>query len=256
MAGRAIWKGYIHFGEVDAPVKLHTAVKEERIQFHLLHKRDHIKLKQQMVCAYEKVPVPTEEQTRGFELEDGKYILVDPAELEQTEPEESRVIEVHEFVKTEQIDPVFLDRVYYLEPDIPSGGYSTLVEALSEMDVEGICTWTMRKRSYIGALQVSGKILRLNTLRYADEVISAKSLQLPDIPLSEKELKIGSDLINQLTGPFQPQKFENEHEKKLQGLIDKKARGERIAILRPRRLKPTTSDRLLQTLEASLKRIA
>jgi DNA end-binding protein Ku len=256
MAGRAIWKGYIHVGGVDVPVKLHTAVKEERIQFHLLHRRDHIKLKQQMVCAYEKVPVPFEEQTRGFELEDGKYILVDPAELEQAEPEESRMIEVHEFVKTEQIDPVFLDRVYYLEPEIPSEEYDVLVEALKEMDVEGICTWTMRKRSYIGALQVSGKILRLNSLRYADEVVSVKSLQLPNIPLSEKELKIGSDLINQLTGPFQPQKFENEHEKKLQGLIDKKARGEKIAILRPKRLKPTAPDKLLQTLEASLKRVA
>src|SRR5512135_3634040 len=209
MAGRAIWKGYIHVGGVDAPVKLHTAVKEERIQFHLLHKRDHIKLKQQMVCAYEKVSVPLEEQTRGFELEDGKYILVDPAELEQTEPEDSRMIEVHEFVKTEQIDPIFLDRVYYLEPEIPSEGYSALADALREMDVEGICTWTMRKRSYIGALQASGKILRLNTLRYADEVIPVKSLDLQDVPLSEKELKIGSDLINQLAAPFEPRKFEN-----------------------------------------------
>jgi len=105
-------------------------------------------------------------------------------------------------------------------------------------------------------LQSSGKILRLNALRYADEVISARSLELPNIPLSEKELKIGSDLINQLTAPFQPRKFENEHQKKLQGLIDKKARGEKIAILRPRRLKPTASDKLLQTLEASLKRVA
>ena len=218
MAGRAIWKGNIHFGGVDVPVKLHTAVKEERIQFHLLHRRDHVKLKQQMVCAYEKVPVPAEEQTRGFELEDGKYILVDPEELEQTEPEESRMIEVHEFVKTEQIDPLFLERVYYLEPDIHRKGYNALAAALREMDVEGICTWTMRKRSYVGALQVSGKILRLNTLRYADEVISVKSLELPEIPLSEKELKIGSDLINQLTAPFQPQKFENEHQKKLQKL--------------------------------------
>jgi len=124
------------------------------------------------------------------------------------------------------------------------------------MDVEGICTWTMRKRSYTGVLQVSGRILRLNTLRYADEVISVTSLQLPNISLSEKELKIGSDLINQLTGPFQPREFENEHEKKLQALIDKKAHGEKIAILRPKRLKPTASDKLLQTLEASLKRVA
>ena len=256
MAGRAIWKGYIHFADVDVPVKLHTAVREDRIQFHLLHRRDHVKLKQQMVCAYEKVPVPTEEQTKGFELEDGKYILVDPAELEQTEPEDSRAIEVHEFVKSEQIDPVFLDRVYYLEPEIPSEGYNALLGALKEMDMEGICTWTMRKRSYIGALQVSGKMLRLNTLRYADEVISVKSLQLPDIALSQKELKIGSDLINQLAAPFQPEKFENEHQKKLQHLIDKKARGEKIAILRPRRLKPTSSDKLLEVLEASLKKVA
>ena len=256
MAGRAIWKGYIHFGSVDVPVKLHTAVKEDRIQFHLLHKRDHVRLKQQMVCAYEKVPVPMEEQARGFELEDGKYILIDPGELEQTEPEDSRMIEVHEFVKAEEIDPVFLDRVYYLEPELSLKGYNALVGALREMNVEGICTWTMRKRSYVGALQSSGSILRLNTLRYADEVISVKSLELENTPLSEKELKIGSDLINQLAAPFKPQKFENEHQKKLQNLIDQKVRGEKIALLRPKRLKPTTPDKLLETLEASLKKIA
>ena len=256
MAGRAIWKGYIHFSGIDVPVKLHPAVKEERIQFHLLHERDHVKLKQQLVCAYEKVFVPMEEQARGFELEKGKYLLVDPAELEQAEPEDSRMIEIHEFVKTAQIDPVFLERVYYLEPDINAKGYNALSGVMREMDVEGICTWTMRKRSYVGALQIKGKILRLNTLRYADEVIPVNSLELKDIPLSEKELMIGGDLINQLTAPFQPQKFENEHQKKLQDLIDKKARGEKIAILRPRRLKPTASNKLLETLEASLKKVA
>lgn len=256
MTGRTIWKGHIHFGAIDVPVKLHTAVKEERIRFHLLHKRDHVKLKQQMICAYEKIPVPAEEQTKGFELEGGQYILVGPEEMEQTEPEDSRTIEVREFVKTEEIDPLFLERPYYLEPETPSKEYNILVVALREMDMEGICTWTMRKRSYVGALQATGKSLRLHTLRYADEVISVNSLELPDIALSEKELKIGSDLINQMTAPFQPQKFENEHQKKLQNLIDKKARGEKIAILRPKRLKPTSSDKLLQTLEASLKRVA
>ena len=256
MTGGTIWKGYIHFGDTDVPVKLHTAVKEERIQFHLLHKRDRVKLHQQMICAYEKVPVPPEEQTKGFELEDGKYILVDQVELEQTEPESSRMIEVHEFVNAEQIDPIFLERVYYLEPDTASKGYNALVGALQEMEVEGICTWTMRKRSYLGALQARGKSLRLQALRYADEVISVKSLNLQKFSLSEKELEIGSDLINRLTVPFQPQKFANEHQQKLQNLIEKKARGEKIALLRPRRLKPTAPDKLLQTLEASLKKVA
>jgi len=256
MAGATIWKGYIHFGDTDVPVKLHTAVREERIQFHLLHRRDQVRLRQQMVCVYEKEPVPAEEQSKGFEVEDGKYIIVDPAELEKTAPESSRMIEVHEFVKTGQIDPIFLDRLYYLEPDIEAKGFNALVKVLGELDVAGICTWIMRKRSYFGALQTRGKMLRLNTLRYADEVIPVGSLELQDVPLSEKELKIGSELIEKLTAPFEPQKFENEHQKKLQDMIEKKARGEKIAVLAPRRLKPTESDHLLQALEASLKKAA
>jgi len=238
------------------PVKLHTAVKEDRIQFHLLHKRDHVKLRQQMICAYEKVPVPAEEWAKGYELEDRRYVLVDPAEIEQTEPEDGRMIEVHEFVKAGQIDPIFFERMYYLEPDTTLNEYNALAEAMKEMKMAGICTWTMRRRSYLGALQINGKILCLNTLRYANEVIAAKALGLQKAPLSEKELKIGRDLISQLSAPFQPQKFENEHQKKLQDLIDKKARGEKIAVLRPRRLKPTAPDKLLQVLEASLKKVA
>jgi DNA end-binding protein Ku len=256
MAGGAIWKGSIHFGDTSVPVKLHAAVRDGRIQFHLLHRSDQVRLHQQMICAYEKKPVPAESQTKGFEVEDGKYIIVDPEELEQTEPEGSRAIEVHEFVTVEQIDPMFLERVYYLEPDTLLGGYKELVEVLQETALAGICTWTMRKRPYLGALQASGKMLRLNTLRYADELVAVESLGLQEIPVSEKELRIGRDLIDQLSAPFLPQKFENEHRKKLQQLIEQKARGERIALLRPRLLKPTASDELLEALEASLKKVA
>ncbi|MGB9080536.1 MAG: Ku protein [Desulfuromonadaceae bacterium] len=258
MAGGTIWKGNIHFGDTDLPVKLHAAVKEERIQFHLLHRRDQVRLHQQMICAYEKIAVPPEAQIKGFEVEEGKYIIIDPDELEQTNPETSRMIEVHEFVRSVQIDPVFLDHVYYLEPDsdVYSEGYIGLAGALQEMNAAGICTWTMRKRSYLGALQASGRILRLNTLRYADEVVAVKSLELQEILVSEKELKIGSDLINQLTAPFEPQKFKNEHQIRLQQLIDNKARGEKVVLLRPRLLQPTAPDQLLQALEASLKKAA
>jgi DNA end-binding protein Ku len=259
MAGATIWKGYIHFGDTDVAVKLHSAVREERIQFHLLHRRDQVRLRQQMVCAYEKRPVAAEEQCKGFEVEDGKYVTIDPAELEQTAPESSRTIEVHEFVKAGQIDPIFFDRLYYLEPDITDirgKAFNALVNGMKELDVAGICTWVMRKRSYFGALQVRGKMLSLNTLRYADEVIPLGSLDLQDVPLSEKELKIGNELIEKLTVPFEPGKFENEHQKKLQEMIEKKARGEKVVVLSPRRLKPTKSDQLLQVLEASLKKAA
>lgn len=254
MAGRTFWKGIIHFSGVDVPVKLHSTIREERVRFHLLHGQDQVRLKQQLVCAYEHEPVPREEQTKGFELEEGKYLLLDPSELEQAELKDSRMIEIHEFVKTTTIDPVFFEKVYYLEPDSQVTGYNTLARVMKELDVAGICTWTMRKGSYFGALQAGGNTLRLTTLRNADEVIPVKSLEIEKIPLSEKELKIGGDLINQLTAAFQPKKFTNEHQEKLHTLIDKKARGERIAILRPRRRKATSPDKLLEALQASLKR--
>ncbi|MBI5073999.1 MAG: Ku protein [Nitrospirae bacterium] len=256
MANKAIWKGSINFGDINLPIKLHTAVREERIQFHLLHKRDKVKLHQKMICAYDREPVPAAEQVKGFEVEGGKYIIVDQADLEQADPKSSRLVEVHDFAKTAEIDPLYFEHVYYLEPDAGGKGYRALAEAMERLGVSGICTWVMRKRPYLGALQSRGNVLRLTTLRYADEVIAASSLELKALSLTEKELKIGIELISQLTVPFEPQKFVNEHQKKLQLLIDKKVRGEKITILRPRKLKPTSSDRLLQALEASLKKVA
>ncbi len=251
-----IWKGYIRIGDADVPVKLQSAVREERVQFNLLHRSDNRRLRQQMICAYEKRPVAAEEQTRGFEVEKGRFLIVDPEELEQAVPESSRVIEVHEFVKAGDIDPFFLERLYHLEPDGPGRGYDTLAGALADLEVQGICTWTMRKRSYFGTITSAGTTLRLGTLRHADEVVSAASLGLLDVPVSEKELSIGSELIDKMTATFAPGKFVNEHEQKLRELIERKARGETVAVLPPRRLVPTEPDKLLEALEASLKKAA
>jgi DNA end-binding protein Ku len=240
------------------PVKLHSAVKEERIQFHLLHQRDGVKLHQQMICAHEKIPVALADQIKGFEVEEGKYIIVEAAELEEIVPESSRLIDIHEFVKSALIDPIYLEHVYTLEPEASSdaGSYNALVAALQELEVAGICTWTMRKRAYHGVVQASGKLLRLTTLRYADEVMPVQGLELEEIPLSERELQIGSELIKQMVAPFQPEKFVNEHQQKLQQLIEQKARGEKVPLLRPRLLPPTSADQLLEALEASLKKVA
>lgn len=256
MTGRALWKGAIHFGQTEVPVKLHAAVREERVRFHLLHRRDGARLYQQMICAYEKRPVPAEAQTKGFEIEKGRFILVAPEELEEATPEGSREIRIHEFVQSAEIDPIFIERVYHLEPDDVPKEYDDLAAALRELDAAGICTWTMRKRSYLGAVQAWGRGLRLTTLRHADEVVAVADLGLQEIPVTERELEIGRGLIAQLTASFVPQKFANEHEEKLKALIEKKARGEKIAIVAPRLLKPTAPDELLQALEASLKRAA
>lgn len=256
MAAAAIWKGEIRFGDAVVPVKLHPAVREERVEFHLLHKRDRARLRQQMICTADKKPVPADEQVKGFEVEENRYLLVDPEELEQTAPESSRTIEVHEFVKVAQIDPLFFDRAYYLEPDAHPQAYGALRASLQELGVEAVCTWTMRKRSYLGALRAGGSVLRLHTLRHADEVLPAASLKLPKIALSEKELKIAAELIDHLAASFEPAKFRDEHQAKLRHLIERKARGEKIAVVPPRRLKPTSDSQLLKALEASLKKVA
>ncbi|HEY5999796.1 MAG TPA: Ku protein [bacterium] len=256
MAPGAIWKGEIRFGQASVPVKLHAAVREERIEFHLLHKRDRVRLRQQMICSAEDAPVPAAEQVKGFEVEENRYILVDPEELERTAPEGSRAIEVHEFVKAAQIDPLFFDRAYHLEPDAGPQAYGALRAALAEQDLAGVCTWTMRKRSYLGALRAAGGTLRLHTLRHADEIVPAKALDLPALPLSEKELKIAVELIGHLAASFDAAKFRDEHEERLRGLIARKARGEKVAVVPPRRLKPTPDAQLLKALEASLKKVA
>jgi DNA end-binding protein Ku len=256
MTGATVWRGSIHFGETNVAVKLHTAVSSERISFHLLHAKDHARLRQQMICALERKPVAAEEQSKGFEVEKGKFIIIHPDELEQIAPESSRLIEVREFVRTAAIDPIFLDRVYYLEPELKGEGYAALVGAMEALDVVAICSWTMRKRSYLGAVQAAGTTLRLSTLRYADEVVAVESLELQDVPLTEKELAIGTELVEKLSVPFEPKKFTDEHQKRLLEMISKKAKGEKITVLAPKRLTPTESGKLVQALEASLKQAA
>jgi len=251
-----LWMGNIHFGNITVAAKLHTAVSQNRIQFHLLHKTDGVKLRQQMVCKFEKTPVPSEEQVKGFQVDERKYVLIDPDELAQMEPESSRIIEVHEFVKTSEIDPVYFERTYYIEPNAESKSYDALAAAMKDMDVQGICTWVMRKRAYYGALRSTSKALVLTVLRYTDEILQAQSLGLEKFELSEKELSIGCELINKLTAKFQPRRYADEHQQKLRDLIEKKFRGHKILIFNPKRHKPTPPGKLLESLEKSLARVA
>lgn len=254
--GSTIWIGDIHFSGADIPVKLHSAVSQQRVQFHLLHKKDRVRLQQQMICAAEKKPVPREEQVKGYHLDERKYVLIDPEEIEQAEPEKSRLIDVHEFVKLDSVDPVYMDRTYYLEPDASQKSYTAFAAALKNTGTCGICTWSMRKRAYYGALMPSGGAVRLCVLRYADEIISAASLGLEKFPLQDKELEIGTELIDRLTIPFEPGKYKDAHREKLMSLIEKKARGEKVLLLKPKHLKATDPEKLLETLKKSLKKAA
>lgn len=251
----ALWKGSIRFGLFAVPVKLHTAARESRVHFHLLHKTDGERLHQVMVCGLDDRPVPPEEQVKGYEVAEGRYVLVEPEELAALDPEPSRAIEVREFVPGAQVDPFLIDHVYTLLPD---GGYGfgELLAALDETGMAGICAWTMRKRAYVGCLEARGGSLRLAALRHADEVVGASTLGLAQLPVTEKELRIGCDLIGMLAAPFSPQKYQDEHQRRLKELIQAKADGQAPVLQRPRVLHPTPPDGLMAALEASLRKVA
>jgi len=254
MAGRTIWKGYINFADVNVPVGLHAAVREVRIYFHLLHDQDNSRLHQQMFCINENEPVPKEHQVKGYEVSEGRYVVLQPEELHDLEPESGRLISVKSFVEPSEIPALFFDKTYYLSPDKSEKPYAELAEALKKAGFAGICRWTMRKRSYFGALDVHNGVLRLTSMRYADEVVLPDALDIPEASLNDRELSAAGDLINALSGKFEPEKYKNEYQEKLRDLIQKKARGEKIAVQPPVKHKATEPGRLLAALQESIKK--
>lgn len=249
---RAIWKGVLSFAVVSVPVKLYTAVRPARVAFHLLHDEDRTRLRQQMVCPLEEAPVPGEHAIKGFAVDEERYVLVTPEELAALEPESSRTIDVQEFVPAVEIDPRYYDRPYYLGPDDGGGKYAALAQSLERSGRVGICRWTMRKRSYIGALKPRDGLLRLVTLRYAEEVVPVESLTVPEARLDEREIRTARYLMDSLAASFKPEAYQDEFQARLRDLIARKARGEEIRPKRARAPKATGSDQLLKALEASV----
>ncbi len=253
MTRRAIWKGVVSFGRNRVPVKLYSAVNPSGISFHRLHDQDKVRLRQQMVCELENEPVPDEEIVKGLQIDENEYVVVKPEDLAELEPETNRTIEVQGFVDPQEIDPRFYDRTYHLAPDGESHKYASLAEALSESGKAAICHWTFRKRFYNGVLFPGQNVLELVTLRLAEEVIDAGELKLPEAGLSQKERKTARYLVEELSGPFDPNKYHNDFREDLEELITTKARGGEVQKRKAPKPEPVESGKLMELLEASLK---
>ena len=179
MAARAIWKGELKLNSTKVPVKLYAAVKDQTVRFHILDEKSKTRVKQHMIEPDKGKEVPNEEIQKGFEVEPGTFVILDEEELEKLEPEASREIEITQFLPLKAIPPEYYDRPYYLGPDGDQAAYFALVEALKNKEREGVARWVMRKQLYVGALRANGDYLMLDTLRHAEEVLSAKDLPRP-----------------------------------------------------------------------------
>ncbi len=252
MARRSIFNPVVHVADLEVPVKLYSAVREERVHFHLLHEEDHVRLEQRMYCSAEDEPVEPDERVRGYEVTKGQYVVLEPEEIEETKAETERNLDVLHYVDEAEIDPRLYDRPYYLGPDGEENRYALLARALGETGRAVVCRWAMRGKRYLGVIRALDDLLLLVTLRYAHEIVPVDTLELEQPEVNEKELEMARDLVDELTTDFDPSDYENEHQQRLMELIEKKAKGEEPELGKPKRREATKPSELRQKLEESL----
>jgi DNA end-binding protein Ku len=251
MAARAIWKGRIVFGGVDVPVKLYSAVQDQSVRFRLLHSKDKVPVKQQMVNPETGDVVEYDEIHRAYQTDDGDLVMLDEEELSVLEPEPSREIEITRFVKPEVITHPWYDRPYFLGPDGNESAYFALAAALRTQDAEGVARWVMRGKEYVGALRLDGDHLMLMTLRHAGEVVPATELEPPaGRALDEREVNMAMQLVAALEDDLDMSAYRDEYRDRVQELIDAKAEGKVVRF--PKAPKKQTERSLAEMLEASL----
>lgn len=234
MAARAIWKGIIRLGTIALPVKFYAAVEDRRLHFRLLHEKDHAPLAQRMVHPRTGETVPPEEARRGYAAADGTIVPLGEEELNGLDPEPSRDIVITRVLPSGVIAHHWYDRPYYLGLDADADRYFALTQAFENQTVEGLARWTMRKKTYIGALRSHRGFLEMITLRFADEVVDAAELPKPSgRPFEKQELRMAKQLIKALAGEFDPGSYHDAYRDRVRQFLEAKARGGPIEINQP-----------------------
>jgi DNA end-binding protein Ku len=223
------WKGFLAFGLISIPVRLSPAARTERISFNQLHKVCHTRLKQPLFCPTCNRMVERNEIEKGYEYEKDQYLLFTEEELDAVEPESARTMEILEFVKLDEIDPIYFDTSYYLAPeDEGRKAYQLLLAAMRESEYAAIAKVSMHNREYVVIIRPQEKGLALHTMFYANEIRPAVEAGT-NVEVKEQERALAEQLIKSLAAPFQPEKYHDMYQAALQELIDAKAKGMEVA---------------------------
>jgi DNA end-binding protein Ku len=250
-----MWKGSISFGLVNIPIKLHSATEDKDIKLRTLHKECHSPIKYEKVCPVCEVEVKPEEIVRAYEYTKGKFVVLEDEELEQLKKEnEERAVEIIDFVKMEQIDPIYYDKTYYMSPG-ESGvkAYSLLRKALTESAKVGLAKIIIRSKEQLAIIRVYENTLVMETIHFPDEVRNARDV--PNVPaesdVSKKELDTAILLIDQLTTEFEPGKYTDEYRSALMELIESKRSGKDMVTPQAKENVSNVTD-LMAALQASI----
>jgi DNA end-binding protein Ku len=254
---RAMWSGAISFGLVNIPIKMFTAVSRKSVSFNQIDTRTGSRIQYRKVSAADGEEVPSEQITKGYQLSSGEYVLVGDDELAALDPEATRTIDIEQFVDLEEIDPIYYDSPYYVAPDKAARKpYALLTRAMEEEGKVALARFVMRSKQYLAALRPKDGVLVMSTMVYADEVNDPKELgefdDASDVDVSDRELRMASQLVESLTEPFEPERFEDTYRNQVLELIERKAAGEEL-VAPPTPVAEEKVVDLMAALEASVR---
>lgn len=249
---RAIWTGAIGFGLVNIPIKIYSATQSSSLDFDMLDRKDHANIKYKRVNENTGKEVEWDNIVKGFMLKD-KYIVLEDADFEEAMPEKTKMISLQSFVKLEEIDSIYFDTPYYLEPQ-KSGekAYQLLLKALQKSKTAGLGTFVMRNVENLAIIKASDQVLVLNKLRFDEEIRNPEELKIPSAAkISKAEMDMALQLIKMNSNEFDISQFKNEYSKELLKIINQKSKGKR-ATIRKINVENTKATDLLEKLKASL----
>ncbi len=250
---RALWSGSISFGLVNIPVRVVGAVAPKDLHFHLLHDKDKARLRQKRICSLDGEEVDARHTLRAYETAPGSYVPLTDAELREAAPEATRTIDIQDFVSLKEVDPLYFEHPYYVAPG-PSAdkAYALFRRACEESGRVAVGRIVFHTKQHLALIRARDKALVLTTLYYADEVIPQESLPLPAGAITDRELALAKQLIDDLTVPFEPERYKDDYRETLLGLIRTKSEQGTVAAAAPAREPGARVVNLMEALEASL----
>lgn len=248
----AVWKGHLTFGLISIPIHLFAAARSERISFHELHKKCHSRIRQPLFCPTCNRIVERSEIVKGYEYEKDQYVLFSQEELDKIEPASATTMEILEFVKLKEVDPLYFESSYYAVPeDAGKKAYQLLFGAMEDSGYAAIAKLCMHQREYVVIIRPHASGLTMHTMFYANEIRAvAEYGKLEKIELKEQEKKLARQLIESLEASFQPEKYHDEYQETLRAMIQAKLKGQEVAAAPHPRLAPVID--LMEALKKSL----
>jgi DNA end-binding protein Ku len=248
----SVWSGYLTFGLISMPVRLFSGARSSSISFHMLHRDDLSRIKQQLYCPTDNRVVERSEIVKGYEYRKDEYVVVEPEEIKKIEPRTAKTMEILEFVKSSEVDPLFFESSYYMMPEEAGRRpYALLTKALEESEYYAIAKLTMHNREYTVFLRPHEGGMMLHTMYYAEEVRQVEGFGAPEVELKDAEVKVAHQLIEALAADWDPEKYHDEFQDNLKKLIETKLEGGKIVeVEKPKKMAPVVD--LMAALKQSL----